>query len=131
MILDSSFVTLPDGSQKPAIDVSVGAVITSYPTKKAIVTKKEIHEYRDTISMHLSTGKDLTVTRKQQVCVAAKVRRFKMAADLEVGSRLLGVEGTTPTTVYIFGMTYDDEPKRMVDLYSDRDYVAQGVLCRS
>lgn len=138
MILDSSQISLTDGSRETAIDLSAGHELISFvnarPTRARVV-EKNVTPSSDVMALVLSNGQKLVGSRDQKVAVMREQNVvYKRIENVLIGDRLRGEAGGRHVTVKVVGlMFYPREQKRLVHLRLDHDkeFVAEGVLCRS
>lgn len=138
MILDTSQISLTDGSRETAIDLYPGHELISFVNSRparARVVEKNVTPSSDVMALVLSNGQKLVGSRDQKVAVqrAEKVI-YKNISNVMIGEILRGEMGGRYVTVKVTGLVfYPREQKRLVALKLDheKDFVAEGVLCRS
>lgn len=137
MILDSSKVSMTDGSQEQAIELSPGRHVLT-PVRggmgAAKVTERKIDSHANVMGLVLGNGQKLVGSRDQKVSVWVKRQwNFRSLSDIRIGDTLKGEKAGMTVAVKVIGLVfYPDKPLRLVELQLDKDrgFVAEGIQCR-
>lgn len=136
MILDSSLVTLRDGTYRQAIDLSPGRELLSLRDTRAATTavsSRTVENRKDAIRLILSSGDTFCGSPDQRVGLFRNRNLvFVPLARVEIGSRLRGERAGIALTVEVIGKATSDSECRLVRLETrgEKPFVAEGVLCR-
>jgi len=138
MISDLARISLGDGARMAAIDVFPGREVLS-PIRDARVTKarvlsRNVSSRHDAIGLLMDTGSTLFGSPDQKVAVCVnKTIRFRPLGDITIGDVLRGEVAGMPITIKVSGIVANPKETRLVGfrLDHDKNFVAEGVLCRS
>jgi hypothetical protein len=132
MILDTSKVSLPDGSLKLAIEVYPGArIATDKKRRGALVDDRVIENRNETVKLIFSNGTALEGSRDQKVYVwTDKTLHCKTMEEVELGERAVGWVSGLRTVLHVAAIRYTEAPHRLVGLTTSQPYVVEGVMVR-
>lgn len=133
MILDTTKVTLADGSSKPAIEVYPGARIASDKKRRGVaVDGRSIEDRKETVSLLFTNGESLEGSRDQKVYTWKETGRYcKAMEEIELGDRVVGWVSGLMTVLHVAGIKYHGEaPRRLVEIQTGQPFIADGVVVR-
>ena len=132
MILDTSKVSLPDGTTKMAVEVYPGARIAmDKKSRGALVDNRVIENKNETVKLIFSNGTALEGSRDQKVYVwTDKTLHCKKMEDVDLGDRAVGWVAGLRTVLHVAAIRYTEAPHRLVGLTTSHPYVVEGVMVR-